>query len=225
MKIFSFKNKNLKGFTLIELLVATSLFAIIAISGVSVLLSAQRTYKRLSNNRVVIDNVNLVLSNISREIKFGTDYNCINPASANSDFKHNTNNYYSSFPISLPSGSNTFCNAIAFTPQGATTSKIVYYYNSASSSINEADYDSNGGGSYGLVKDIPMNSSDFNISNFSLNMSGVGKIGNNPGDDFLQPKVNILISGIIPLGKDNLGKDSVSTFSVQDTVSQRVLDN
>ena len=102
-----FKNFSF-GFSLIEMLVSISLFSFVAIGGISVILGAQRSYKKIAQNRVVIDNLNLVMDTITREVRFGREYNFLDGYATNS--------------IKFISAS------------GATTT---YLFNSASSSILE----------------------------------------------------------------------------------------
>jgi prepilin-type N-terminal cleavage/methylation domain-containing protein len=220
-KLFS-KNQNLDGFTLIELLVATTLFTIIAVGGISVLLSAQRAYKRISENRIAVDNVNLVLNNMSREIKFGTNYKCANPDTTQ-DFTY-TNFYLSPYIAnidSLSSNNNGICNAIIFTPANSTTTKVVYYLKRSDLSVNEADYELNEDkNSFTKKLDVSITGSGFSINDFNLAIFGTG------ADDNLQPKVKILISGLITTNRNNQnGTVSTSTFTVQQVVSQRIFDN
>ena len=222
MKNIFLKNNNPKGFTLIELLVATTIFTIIAVGGISILLSAQRAYKRLSENRIAIDNINLVLNNMSREIKFGTDYRCGN-SNTTQDFTNTS--LYSYLTIanidSLSTLPNNFCNAIIFTPQDSTTTRIVYYFKRSNMSINEADYVLNNDQStFNKKLDIVMTSSDFSINDFNASISGVGN------NDNLQPKVTILISGLIDINRNSQsGTVATSSFAVEQVVSQRTLDN
>ncbi|MBP9765814.1 MAG: prepilin-type N-terminal cleavage/methylation domain-containing protein [Candidatus Pacebacteria bacterium] len=206
-----------KGFTLIELLVATSLFAIVAVGGLSVLLSSQTAYKRISNNRMAVDNINLVLDTLSREIKFGSNYGCIN---SNGNFLSSSN--YNSFASSTIFGDsiNNECNAVVFTPQGSNTQKVVYYLDTDKSTINEAEYDLSGG-IYTLKVTYPITTQDLVLDTFWFNVIGTGV------NDYLQPKVRIFVSGIIILNKD-LQKNiivSTTTFAAEVVSSQRILDN
>ena len=122
-----------KGFTLIELLVATSIFSIVAVGAISILLGSQTAYKRISNNRMAIDNINLVLDSMSREIKFGSNYGCINTSG---NFFLSSN--YPSFDSSTIFGDSvdTNCNALVFTPQGASSTRIVYYLDKDKFTLN-----------------------------------------------------------------------------------------
>lgn len=205
-----------KGFTLIELMVATSLFSIIAVSGISILLGSQAAYKRISGNRVAVDNINLVLDTMSREIKFGSNYGCIN--TSGNFLASSYYNYFASSTVFSDSINNE-CNAFVYTPQGTTTQKIVYYLDTDKSTINEADYVFNNG-NYDLSLDFPISTSEFVVNSFWFDVKGTQV------DDYLQPKVIILASGVITFVK-NSQRDNVATttFSAQAGASQRILDN
>lgn len=213
-KFMRIKNiKNQKGFTLIELLVATSIFTVVALAGIAILVSSQRVYKRISGTRVATDNINLVLDTMSREIKFGSKYSCVNVPSINQNFSPN-----STFNYSIPNDSNgSDCDAIAFIPQSSSSSKILYYFNKSTLSINEADYVNDV-----LQKDLQMTSSELKIDTFWLKISGASTDINNS----LEPKVIIFASGLIDTVKNNQGiVVATTTFDLQTTISQRGLDN
>lgn len=206
-----------KGFTLIELLVATSIFAVIAVGGISILLGSQAAYKRLSENRIAMDNINLVLDSMSREIKFGSGYGCIN-----STGNFTSSSYYQSFSpsVSFTDSITNLCNAVVFAPQSnKDTERIVYYLNTDNYQINEADY-ALSSGNFILQDDFPITSSDLVINNFWLQITG------SQPNDYLQPKVGILVSGIVSV-TTNSQKVVVATttFSAQAIASQRILDN
>ncbi len=215
-KISLFKKKNTEnGFTLIELLVSTSIFAIVAIGAISILLGSQAAYKRISNNRMAIDNINLVLNSMTREIKFGTSYGCINTSG----------NFFSSSNYPSFSSSDTFgdsignnCNALIFTPQGATSTKIVYYLNTDKASVNEVEYNLSAG-AYVNMGDFSITSSDLNINNFWFDIIG------SQSNDYLQPSVKIFVSSIVSLTKNSQGVVSTTTLIGQARVSQSTLDN
>ncbi|MEN9338577.1 MAG: hypothetical protein RI945_302 [Candidatus Parcubacteria bacterium] len=222
MKDFLKKIKYKNGFTLIELLVATTLFTIVAVGGISVLLSSQRAYKRVSNNRVAIDNTNLVMDSISRELKFGNEYGCINRGDGVypswSDQPFNFNSFSSSLLVDDDSG---FCNAIAFTPENDPSKKVVFYLNTNTNTIHQAEYIFNVVTStFDFSKDYTITSSDFIIINFWIKVLGISKI------DYKQPGAHLFMSGIVNLVKNNQGQVvSTSTFALESYISQRALDN
>lgn len=216
--------KNTKGFTLVELLVATTIFTIVAVGGLSILLTSQKVYSRISSNRVAIDNVNMAIDTITREVKFGSRYGCVNSA-VDGGFNRVNNTFYASFDLSkLVSDSD--CNAIAFTPQDDKSKKIVYYFNIASSSINQATYNVLNYGTplenYILEKDMLITAQDFKISDFLMNVAGVESVAQ---EDYFQPRVDFSISGVITSSRNSQGYISTSTLTIYTSISQRSLDN
>jgi prepilin-type N-terminal cleavage/methylation domain-containing protein len=204
-----------KAFTLIELLVATSLFAIVALAGISILLASQTVYKRVSLTRNTTDNLNVVMDSITRQIKFGTNYACVNSVGS-----FNNSPLYNSF--SLPtSGDNSdgSCNAIAFIPQdNALSSSTVFYIDKNNYSLNQVDYDFSGT----KIEDYPLTSPDLQVDKFVIKVLGSKKISES---DFLQPKASIFISGVIDSQK-NFQSNIVSTssFSLESVISERLID-
>ena len=205
-----------KGFTLIELLVATSIFSIVAVGAISILLGSQTAYKRLSNNRMAIDNINLVLDSMSREIKFGSNYGCINTSG---NFFLSSN--YPSFDSSTIFGDSvdTNCNALVFTPQSASSTRIVYYLDTDKFTLNEVTY-SLSGPTFIKQTDFPITSPDLDINFFWFKITGTRS------DDYIQPSVEIYVSSIVTLTRNNRNSlMATTTFAGQVTVSQRILDN
>lgn len=216
-------NQDLKAFTLIEVLVATTLFVVVAVGGLSVLLSSQRAYQRISSNRVAMDNINLVMDTMTREIKFGTGYGCLN-FSANGSFKGGSgeSQYYNIFPESALSNADvSSCNALAITPEGTTTQKLVYYYDVASSSIHQVSYDKVGTNYVKTdLSDLALTGKDFKIDKFWMNVYG------KDSSDYIQPRVDIYISGIVAITRNSSGATvSTTTLFLQSSVTERIINN
>ncbi len=219
-KIKFIKSKDLEGFTLMEVLVATTLFVVVAVGGLSVLLSSQRAYQRISQNRVAIDNTNLVMDTITREIKFGSKYGCVN-FSSDGSYNRDGNNFYNTFSETYLSVADTqSCNAIAFTPEGTTTLKNVYYYDSNNKNIHQVDYNKSGS-NYNLIPgtDMILTGKDFQIDNFFSNIYGIDN------SDYIQPRVDLYLSGLVTVTQGNNGSISTTTLFLQSTISQRIIDN
>lgn len=204
------------GFTLIELLVSTSIFAIVAIGAISILLGSQAAYKKLSNNRMAIDNINLVLDSMSREIKFGGNYGCINTSG-----NFISGSYYQSFASSTVFGDSigNDCNALVFTPQGASSTKIVYYLDVAKATLVEANYELSGN-TYIHQADYPITSPDLSVNSFWFKVIGTAD------NDYLQPSVRIYVSSVVTLN-NNIQNAAVATttFAGEVVISQKILDN
>jgi prepilin-type N-terminal cleavage/methylation domain-containing protein len=65
------------GFTLIEAMVAIAIFTIVMVIGISALLNINNTNKKSQNLRTIIDNVNFVMEDMSRNFKLGSAYHCV----------------------------------------------------------------------------------------------------------------------------------------------------
>ncbi|PIR38848.1 MAG: hypothetical protein COV34_00200 [Candidatus Zambryskibacteria bacterium CG10_big_fil_rev_8_21_14_0_10_42_12] len=68
--------KSGAGFTLIELLIAAGIFSIIALFATGSLTSVFNSNRKANSLQAVMTNLNFALEEMSREIRFGTDYRC-----------------------------------------------------------------------------------------------------------------------------------------------------
>lgn len=208
--------KNQNGFTLVELMVATTIFSIITLGSLSILSAAEKVYKRTSASRLAIDNINMVMDFISREIKFGKEYRCAN---VTGNFKNaDLDNYNFLSQLRVIDGE---CNAISVIPQENPSSRIVFYSDLENHSINVASYVKNNSTNvYSKIEDITLTSLDFVVDNFSFRLLGLSN------NDYLQPRVEIYLSGILNVLYDSKTKETiVSSMSAQTVVTQRILDN
>lgn len=72
-----------RGFTLIEMTVSLGLFTIIMFIATSAFLSIVNTDRKARSVRIVADNLNIALEDMSRRIKTGSTYNCGGGAGTN----------------------------------------------------------------------------------------------------------------------------------------------
>ncbi len=70
------KNKKNNGFTIIETMISVSLFVIITTLGMGTLLNAHAVYKKSQDMRSIIDSLNFVMEDMSRNIRTGYNYRC-----------------------------------------------------------------------------------------------------------------------------------------------------
>lgn len=222
MKNFLHK-KELEGFTLMELLVATAIFVVVAVGGLSALLSSQRVYKRISSNRVAVDNINMLVDTMTREMKFGTKYGCVNDSTQGSFNRVSNTKYSTLYETDLVNNTNGTCDAVAYTPQGTSTVKVVYYYNQASSTVNQVSYDRAGFGSVYNKRnfsDVALTSSGFIIDKFWFTVNGINS------EDYIQPRVGVYVSGVVDVSKGAQGETiSTTTLFLQSSITGRSLDN
>lgn len=65
-----------KGFTLIELMVAVSIFIIVVAISMGSILGAFDSNRKSRSLKTVLNNLNLAVESMSKEVRFGTDYHC-----------------------------------------------------------------------------------------------------------------------------------------------------
>ncbi len=67
--------KRNKGFTLVELMVAVSIFAIIMVMSMGAVVSILEANRKSRTLKSAMNNLNLVVESIARNVKFGTNWN------------------------------------------------------------------------------------------------------------------------------------------------------
>lgn len=70
------KTTQQSGFTLIEVMIASALFVVIMVLGIGGLLSVYKTYQINRGMREIVDNMNTVMEDMSRNIRLGRDFTC-----------------------------------------------------------------------------------------------------------------------------------------------------
>lgn len=71
--------KTNQGFTLIEIMTAVTIFAVVMTISMGSILGVFDTNRKSEALKAVMDNLNLAVESMSREIRFGSNYSC-NPA-------------------------------------------------------------------------------------------------------------------------------------------------
>jgi type II secretory pathway pseudopilin PulG len=70
-------NKKTGGYTIIETMISVSLFTIIVTIALGSLLNANLLHKKSQNMRSILDNLSFVMEDMSRNLRVGYDYHCI----------------------------------------------------------------------------------------------------------------------------------------------------
>ena len=97
-EIASSKNRRLlTGFTLIETIVATGLFALLALTAVSIMLSVVKAQTSVQRIQSAIDNIRFSLELITKEMRVGTGYRLVSPNECG-DAGTDEINFVTSFP-------------------------------------------------------------------------------------------------------------------------------
>lgn len=203
-----FNRRNIpqeRGYTIIETMIAISLFLIIIMSGLGALLNANVLHKKSQDMRSIIDSLNFVMEDMSKNIRTGSNYHCFNlddtiPTSPPADIAS---------PKSCENGDGW---GIAFDYQYGSkisfSDQWVYY-------INDGKIFKTTGAPYVESNFIQMTPDEIVIDpNSSFAIVGAEPP---PGNE-QQPVVTIRLSGEITF------KNVTTPFSLQTSISQRAVD-
>src|SRR3989339_1858241 len=117
MKIIKLKIKNcMKGYTIIETMIAVSLFLVIIMAGMGALLNANLLHSKSQNMRSIMDNLSFIMEDMSRNLRTGYNYYCINSSHPNIPTNSNDTN----------SCSNGDGKGISFKATGSSAGQWVY---------------------------------------------------------------------------------------------------
>ena len=205
---YKYTSKLRVGFTLVELLVVLGLFSGIATLALGSLFNVQSINAKLQTTQTILDNVNLSVSTISREIHFGSRFHCVAtlstviPRTRKSCPKSAGGG---SVLILKPSDASTSTDRVAFYLQKGVLYKDEYY----------------GGG----TTTLQMTANDVFISSlvFYVNGAQTSDGSNDVGgaQDYEQPSITLLISG---KPNNQAVMASSSEFNIQTTVSPTEID-
>jgi len=203
MNIF-FKKGN-GGFTILETMVAVTLFTIIVTVGIGAMLNVNLARKKTESQRAVMDNLSFIMEDMSRNIRLGQMYHCLEDDNLSS--------------IATPNDCPTSSRAISVEPFNGsldtTGDQLIYQFIHPDSPDNGIlQKSTNGGDSFLSLTPTEVI--------FDWSSSGFTVIGSEPSpEDFHQPRVIIRLVGrvVVP------GTDVESPFNLQTTVSMRLVDN
>ncbi|HEU0085761.1 MAG TPA: prepilin-type N-terminal cleavage/methylation domain-containing protein [Candidatus Paceibacterota bacterium] len=183
-------NKNTQGgYTIIEMMVAVSVFLVVLMYGMVALLNSNMLQIRSKDAHSMMDNLSFIMEEISRDLRTGYDYHCIDD-----------NNTSASSPHSC-----SFGRGISFMPSSDIETERWAYNINGGVLMKSID----GGNSF-----YPLTSSDISIHE----ASGFSVLGAEPPPSKGQPLARVFLEGTIN------SRGGVTTFSLQTTVSQRLLD-
>ncbi len=209
------KNKK-SGFTLIEIMVSIGIFSTVMLIGIGALLSVNDANRKARALRVIIDNLNFALEDMSRKIRIGGDFYCVD----NYDPDNATTR-----PGAYTTGATRDCssggNALVFKFKKSRGSqyedRVIYYFrrsgvkNRIESRTRSTNPASSGVSIFEDVGSYYVTSpEEIQIDNFKFYV-----VGTNSGTR--QPRITISLSGKIDLKSEKVN----TAFSIQTTVSQR----
>jgi len=198
------------GFTLIEMLVAVSLFAIVMTISVGALLALVDANKKAQATQSVMNNLNVALDGMVRNIRMGATYHC--------DAATETNKTVLSTGADCVSGGELLAFEAFGNSADDTDDQWVYWLE------NKRLYRSIDGRS----SKLPITAPEVEIDSFNVFVTGAAGTLNTTGDT-TQPKVVFTIQGTAG-AEDSLysvvgtAKKIRTTFNIQAVASQRLLD-
>ena len=184
-------------------MVAISVFLVVIMYGMTALLNANLVHNKSQNMRSILDNLSFIMEDMSRNIRTGYNYYCITG-----------NDSLSNFTVPK-SGQN--CWGIAFESANGDiqnpNDQWVYAIDSLFHvrKATQAPYDLNNFTSF-----LQLTPDEVKIDTTKSGFSVLGAPA--PDADYQQPFVIIRLSGTITY------KNITTTFSLQTSVSQRVID-
>ena len=194
-------NANQGGYTIIETMIAIALFIVIVMAGMGALLNANLLHQKSQDMRSIIDNLSFVMEDMSRNLRTGFDYQCFDAGNPTLS------------PATL--GAARSCAdgwAVAFEYASGNESTFAdqwaYYISNDGKIFKSVD----GAGSF--VQLTP----DEIVIDAASSFSVLGAEPLDPDVDKQQPLIGIRLFGEITY------KDVVTPFSLQTSVSQRLVD-
>jgi|SRR3989338_4355278 len=202
--IKKYKIKKLRragGYTIIETMIAVSLFLTVILTGMGTLLNANLLHQKSQDMRSIMDNLSFIMEDMSRNLRTGYNFRCINDG-----------NFSTSIDVA----------------QSCASGGAIAFENAFGDSEDEDDQwvykieSLDGGVTFNISKSVDSAASwaQLNPSEVVIDsVSGFSVLGAEPQSvDSQQPFVNIKLVGRI------MYQDIITPFSLQTSVSQRVID-
>jgi type II secretory pathway pseudopilin PulG len=195
------------GFSIIETMVAVSLFIVISMVGMGSLLNANLVYQKSRDMRSIVDSLNYVMEDMSRSIRTGYNYHCLSSGE----------NIGVDPALITPQDCNAGW-ALSFFPAGIPepTPNDQWFYYISNDVGGSKIFKATGGPYYEGTAFTQMTPDEVNINPVLSYFVVTGT--QPPNGDTRQPLVTIRLVGTITY------QGVVSPFSLQTSVSQRLLD-
>lgn len=211
--------KSTRGFTLVEILVVLGLFSFIMTLATGSLYATQAVNVKLQESQSMLDNINVSMQNITRDIRYGSNFYCKDIPSGIPA----TTTLRRSCPYTSGGG-----NVLVFRPSGYAENDRVSYYASTTRTGNvdhyvilKSEYKGGATTTYQMTSnDVKVNSFIFYVDG-AYSKSGVG-IDENGKHDITQPIITIIVSGETQPLKQIA---SSTKFYIETSVSPRILDS
>ena len=201
------------GFTLIEMMVAVSLFAVVMTISVGALLSLVDANRKAQSIQSVMNNLNVALDGMVRNIRMGTAYHCDDNVNERSKLALSTRQDCTDPGVLL--SFEAFGNSL-------TNNEDQWVYWAEGGRLWRSTEARNPG------TELPLTAPEVEIDSFQVFVTGAEGVFNVNGDT-VQPKVVFSIQGTA--GAENslfsvvgTAKKIRTTFNIQAVASQRLLD-
>lgn len=189
-----------RGFTLIEMIVSLGIFSIVVTTAVGAMLILISTNQQLQSQQNVMTNLSFALDTMTREIRTGHNYYCVNSNLIRGDTHEELGSLVRDCPngdrgVSFFEGGNSLTRRIG--------SRVLYYYDRDEESL------------YRRLGNQPAQSiisSGLAITDAQFYVTGTATT-----NDRVQPTVTIFLAA-----QDR--NDDSKTYYLQTTVTQRILD-
>ena len=194
------------GFTIIETMIAISLFLVVVMIGINSLLNASVIHQKSQDLRSIVDNLNFIMEDMSKNIRTGYNYHCF----VSGDTIPSTTSPIMSTPKSCASGwAISFESSTGLT--GNDDDQWVYY-------ISGGKIFKSTQGPYVASAFVQLTPDEVVLES-SPTIAGFSVLGAEPPPaNSQQPFVIIRLVGKITY------KNIVSPFSIQTSASQRLVD-
>lgn len=205
---------SIRGFTLVELMVTMAIFITVITIATGALFSAQAVNVRLQQTQVILDEVNLVMEMMVRDIRYGATFYCDTSVPSSAPLTRRSCQYPNGGtvlifrPVTILSGStDQLKDRVAYYVENSVLYKREYPFGQAS-------------------RTFQLTSADIKISKLSFYAIGVQSVsGTNDytaQSDMDQPLMTVVVSGTTVPQKAGV---SPVTFRIQSSASSRGIDN
>lgn len=206
--------KSIRGFTLVELLVTMAIFITVITIATGALFSAQAINVRLEQTQIILDEMNVAVEVMVRDIRYGTTFYCDTTVQSTAPLLRKsciypTDGSVLSFrPATQLEGSDNQLN-----------DRVAYYVSDGA--LYKREYPSGA-----EFRTFQLTSSSLDISDLSFFVTGAhSSTGTNDAGSFSdlnQPLITVAISGVtVPMRKNLVPVP----FSIETSASSREIDN
>lgn len=184
-----------RGFTLVEMMVAVTLFSVVMVVATGSLLSLVTASRKAQSLHSVMDNLNIALDGMVRNMRMGDAYRCDGPDPLT--------------PNCTDGGTSVYFEPFGDSTPGDSGDDWVYWFAEDENGIGRLYRSENGGTNYYAITaaEVDIEELDFFV------------IGATSGDT-TQPRVVVVMKGTA--GADDVR--TRTTFHIQATATQRSLD-